>query len=85
MPAKIVNGSIIPTYNQKHLKGNIYSLMASVSEYELLTVTAGLTGDYNTALQALASHPLIPTVKFAKILLDRILTQYKLDLEQFAR
>lgn len=37
-----------------------------VKAYEELTVEAGVTGNYDAALQALAIHPLIPFADVAK-------------------
>lgn len=67
------NGIIKPVYTEMDANKHIRSLMMSVSEYERLTVCAGLTGNKGIALEALASHPLIPTVNVAAKLLDRVL------------
>ena len=85
MPVRISNGKIIPKNKSKLIHGNLYSLMAAVSEYEQMTVTAALSGDKGIALQALATHPLVPTIEIANILLGRILEKHKAYLPQFER
>lgn len=70
----IVNGNItLPAFNHRNIQGNIYSLISSVSEYEQLTIKAGLTGDKNTALLALASHPTINSIEIAVELFSRVM------------
>ncbi len=44
----------------------ISGLVNQVKAYELLTAEAGITGDYETALMALSTNPLIPSVNIAK-------------------
>ncbi|WIF96207.1 6-phospho-beta-glucosidase [Caminicella sporogenes] len=61
----------------------INGLIQQVKTYELLTVEAGVTGDYYTALMALTANPLIPSVKIAKKILNDILVQNKDYLLQF--
>ena len=85
MPVRISNGKIIPKNKSKLIHGNLYSLMAAVSEYEQMTVTAALSGDKGIALQELATHPLVPTIEIANILLGRILEKHKAYLPQFER
>src|SRR5690606_32218764 len=51
----------------------VSGLVNHVKAYELLTAEAGITGDYETALMALSTNPLIPSVKIAKEILDDIL------------
>ncbi|HWI60508.1 MAG TPA: 6-phospho-beta-glucosidase [Symbiobacteriaceae bacterium] len=63
----------------KHLQ----PLLHAVKAYEELTVEAAITGDYNVALRALATNPLVPTVKVAKPLLDDILRENAEFLPQF--
>lgn len=65
------------------LPPEINGLVSSVKAYELLSVEAGVTGDYNTALKALAAHPLVPSVKIATLLLDDIIKENKEYLPQF--
>jgi 6-phospho-beta-glucosidase len=51
----------------------IRGLLQVVKAYEELTIEAAVHGDRSAALQALAIHPLIPSVSVAKQLLDDIL------------
>lgn len=65
------------------LPAEINGLISSVKAYELLSVEAGVTGDYDTALKALVANPLVPSVKVAKALLDDIIRENKEYLPQF--
>lgn len=65
------------------LPPEISGLISSVKAYELLSVEAGVTGDYNTALKALIAHPLVPSVKTAKLILDDIIRENRGYLPQF--
>ena len=58
-----------------HMPVKIRGLMQAVKAYEELTVEAGVTGNYYTALQALTVHPLIPSAATAKKLLDDIIKE----------
>lgn len=58
-------------------------LIHAVKTYERLTIEAAITGDRAIALQAMASHPLVPSVKIAKALLDEMLEQNKPYLPAF--
>ncbi|GAB6098683.1 6-phospho-beta-glucosidase [Halanaerocella petrolearia] len=60
-----------------------YGLMQVVKAYEELSVEAGVNGDYEKALQALIIHPLVPSAKVAKKLLDDIIEKNKDYLPQF--
>lgn len=51
-------------------------LMKRVREYERLTVEAGVTGSYSTALKALALHPLVPDYAVARQILDDYIEQH---------
>lgn len=63
----------------EHIKG----LMHAVKVYEKLTIDAALTGDRGIALQALAHHPLVPSVEVAKKMLDELLEAHKAYLPAF--
>lgn len=63
----------------------INGLIQSIKSFELLTVEAGVKGDYFKALMALAINPLIPSIDTAKKLLDEILQQNSRYLPQFKR
>jgi len=60
-------------------------LIAAVKSYERLTIEAALTGDRSIALQAMASHPLVPSVSTAKALLNEMLEQNREYLPAFFR
>ncbi|WP_315072240.1 6-phospho-beta-glucosidase [uncultured Clostridium sp.] len=66
-----------------HVPPKIRGLMQVVKAYEELTVEAGVTGNYNTALQALTIHPLIPSATIAKQILDDIIRENKHYLVQY--
>jgi 6-phospho-beta-glucosidase len=69
--------------NIGHVPAKIRGLMQVVKAYEELTVEAGVTGNYNTALQALTIHPLIPSATIAKQILDDIIRENKDYLPQY--
>ncbi len=69
--------------NIGHVPAKIRGLMQVVKAYEELTVEAGVTGNYNTALQALTIHPLIPSATIAKQILDDIIRENKHYLVQY--
>ncbi len=50
---------------------------------EELTVEAAVTGDYNTALQAFTTNPLIPGTKVARKVLNELLDAHERYLPQF--
>ncbi|RKP51693.1 6-phospho-beta-glucosidase [Cohnella endophytica] len=58
-------------------------LIAAVKTYERLTIEAAITGDRGIALQAMAAHPLVPSVGVAKKLLDEMLEKNKPYLPAF--
>ncbi|AFK85146.1 MULTISPECIES: 6-phospho-beta-glucosidase [Thermoanaerobacterium] len=61
--------------NIGHVPTKIRGLMQSVKAYEELTIEAGVTGNYYTALQALTIHPLVPSSTVAKKILDDIIRE----------
>lgn len=61
--------------NIGHVPTKIRGLMQSVKAYEELTIEAGVTGNYYTALQALTVHPLVPSSTVAKKILDDIIRE----------
>lgn len=67
------------------LPTQINGLVQSIKSFELLTVEAGVTGDYYKALMALAINPLIASIDLAKKLLDEILQQNSSYLPQFSK
>jgi len=60
-------------------------LIAAVKTYERLTIEAAITGDHDIALQAMVSHPLVPSVSVAKKLLGEMLEKNKPYLPAFYR
>ncbi|WP_256759260.1 6-phospho-beta-glucosidase [Cohnella sp. WQ 127256] len=58
-------------------------LIHAVKTYERLTIEAAITGDRAIALQAMASHPLVPSVNVAKAMLDEMLEKNKPYLPAF--
>lgn len=58
-------------------------LIHAVKTYERLTIEAAITGDREVALQAMVSHPLVPSVKVAKALLCEMLEYNKVYLPAF--
>jgi 6-phospho-beta-glucosidase len=58
-------------------------LIQSVKAYEMLTIEAGVKGDAAKALLALASHPLVPSVAVAKLLLEDLFKLNREYLPQF--
>ena len=69
------------TYGKLPVK--IRGLIQSVKAYEELTVTAAVTGDYNTALMALSVNPIVPSSNAAKSILDEMLEANKNYLPQY--
>lgn len=61
----------------------IRGLLQHVKAYEELTVEAAITGNRGIALQALTSHPLIPSFDRAKSILDEMLPVNEQYLPQF--
>lgn len=52
----------------------IRGLMQQVKAYETLTVQAAVTGDRETAFQAMLAHPLMPGARDSRALLEELLT-----------
>ncbi|WP_434639908.1 6-phospho-beta-glucosidase [Thermoanaerobacterium thermosaccharolyticum] len=69
--------------NIGHVPTKIRGLMQSVKAYEELTIEAGVTGNYYTALQALTVHPLVPSSTVAKKILDDIIRENIYYLPQY--
>lgn len=66
------------------LPPEIAGLVQQVKAYEILAVEAGVHGDRDKALQALANNPLVPSAKIAKQLLADILSLNAAYLPQFS-
>lgn len=67
----------------RKIPASVRGLLAAVKQYENLTIDAAVQGDRQTALQAMAHHPLVPTVSIAEQLLDEMLEQNKQYLPLF--
>lgn len=74
LPKKIVD------HFPDEIKGSIFQ----IKQFEKLGAKAAVTGDYNTALVAMASNPLIANDIDAKIILDEMLVAHKKYLPQFS-
>ncbi len=69
--------------NIGHMEKSMTGLMQVVKAYEELTVEAGVTGDYGTAIKALTIHPLVKDAVSAKKVLDDIIRENKDYLPQY--
>lgn len=63
----------------------VKGLIHAVKSYERLTIEAAIAGDRSAALQAMACHPLVPSVNVAKKLLDEMLEKNRRYLPNFFR
>lgn len=82
-PVQIINGVPEPILHVENLNKHMLGLISVVAAYEALTVQAGITGDYGVALQALGTHPLVPTTRLAETLLKTALDTFRPYLPQF--
>ena len=74
MPCKVNKKGVTPI-KADPLPSAFYGLLASVKNYELLTVKAAVHGDRNAAYRALLAHPLGPPVdQVEAVLLDMLHT-----------
>ncbi len=60
-------------------------LIRRLESFQWLAEEAAVTGDYDTALLAMASNPLVPGDRTAKAVLDELLEAHKAYLPQFAK
>lgn len=65
------------------LSPKIAGLIQQVKSYEILAIEAGVHGDRDQALLALANHPLVPSAGVAKLLLADVLALNTAYLPQF--
>ncbi|MNL53291.1 putative 6-phospho-beta-glucosidase [compost metagenome] len=70
---------LMPTHVPEHVKG----LLHAVKTYENIAIKAAVSGDRDLALQAIAHHPLVPSVTVGKAILDEMLEAHKLYLPLF--
>ncbi|MFZ3079920.1 MAG: 6-phospho-beta-glucosidase [Bellilinea sp.] len=61
----------------------VRGLVEAVKAYEVLTAQAALNGDRKLALQALWTHPLVPSYESARGVLDALLQAHRRYLPQF--
>ncbi len=61
-----------------------FDLIRKVKEFERLTVKAAASGSYMDAFRALGSHPLVPSRRVARQILDTYLREHAGLLPQFA-
>ncbi|ULL15827.1 6-phospho-beta-glucosidase [Paenibacillus sp. H1-7] len=62
---------------------SVKGLTAAVKTYERLAIDAAVQGSRELALQALVHHPLVPSVRVAKLMLDDLLEAHKRYLPAF--
>ncbi len=65
------------------LPDSVNGLLNSIKSFELLAAKAAVFGDYDSALLALSTNPLIPSDDMAKALLDEMLEAHKEYLPRF--
>lgn len=65
------------------LPAEVRGLVQAVKAYEELAVVAGAEGDRPRALQALLAHPLVPSFRVARGLLEALLNAHRAYLPQF--
>jgi 6-phospho-beta-glucosidase len=82
MPCKVGRSGIEPLPAEP-LPLACFGLLAQVKAYELLTVEAAVTGDRETAYQALLTHPLGPQAGQMSKVLDDLLDTHREHLPQF--
>ena len=70
-------------FNLGHLELSMRGQVSLMKAYEELTVQAGVNGDYNSAIKALAINPLVNDGDKAKAVLDDMLIANKDYLPQF--
>ncbi len=82
MPAKVNRNGVHPI-PAAPLPEVCFGLIAQVKSFELLTVEAAVSGDYDAAYQALLAHPLGPSADKIKPVLDDLLDTNRAYLPQF--
>lgn len=63
----------------------VSGLVQQIKSFERLAAEAAVTGDYHTALLAMAINPLVPSDSIAKKILDEMLEAHKEHLPQFEK
>lgn len=82
IPCVITNKGVNPIAVGE-IPDTAHALMQPVKAYERLTVEAAVHGDYQAALNALTVHPLVPSFRVAKSILDEYLKVHHASLPQF--
>ena len=78
-----VNRNGVKPIKADPLPSACYGLLASVKNYELLTVKAAVYGDRDVAYQALLAHPLGPSADKVEAVLQDLLKTNRGYLPQF--
>jgi len=81
VPAVVNSNGAKPTAIGR-LAPEIRGLIQHVNAYEELTVEAAVSRDYNKALLALSTNPLVTSVNKAKRILDRFNDEHNLGLQK---
>lgn len=81
----LVNASGIHPTTLHDIPSNMWGLISCVKNYEQLTVRAAMTGDRDTALWALTTHPLVGDYDVARPLLENILEANQAYLPLFCK
>jgi 6-phospho-beta-glucosidase len=68
----LVGRSGITALAEGHLPAQVRGLIKMLGEYQWLSAAAALDGNRHSAVQALASHPLVPTLELAERLYDEM-------------
>jgi 6-phospho-beta-glucosidase len=71
-----VGGGLVRPLAVGAVPDHALGLMKQVKACERLTIEAALTGSYDTALAALALHPLVPSPAVARAILDEYLEKH---------
>ncbi|CEH33019.1 6-phospho-beta-glucosidase [Romboutsia lituseburensis] len=66
-----------------YLPDSVDGLVRQIKSFELLAAKAAVYGDYEAALLALSTNPLIPSDDLAKTILDEMMEAHKEYLPQF--
>ncbi|MFN2135293.1 MAG: 6-phospho-beta-glucosidase, partial [Candidatus Promineifilaceae bacterium] len=82
MPSRVGRGGFTPLPAEP-LPQAVAGLLAQVKSYEILTAEAAVTGDRQTAYQALLAHPLGPPADKVAEVLDDLLQTHQAYLPQF--
>ena len=78
-----VSASGVQPIKTNPVPNSVYGLVEAVKTYEILTAQAAYEGDRKLALQALWSHPLIPSFESAQGVLEALLQAHRRYLPQF--